>query len=85
MQVANPPYPRALNYHKFCETKEDFNRVYGLSLCGIDPVILIDRMIIDVDWLLAYILRRVKGTIKIKHVHLELYEDIMALHKKLHH
>ena len=32
-----------LNFTKFCETKEDFNNIYGLLLEGIDPAILTDK------------------------------------------
>ena len=57
-----------LNFAKFCETKEDFHNIYGLWLEGIDPAVLTDRLISDVDWMLVYKVPRVKGKIKLKHV-----------------
>ena len=79
-----PPYPRVLNFAKFCETKEDFNNIYGLSLEGIDPIVLTDKLISDVDWLSVYKVPRVKGKVKLKHVRPELYDDCMRLHQKVH-
>ena len=61
-----PPYPRALNITKFCKTKEDFNLIYGLSLEGIDPVVLTDKLISDIDWFFIYKLPKVKGKVKLK-------------------
>ena len=47
-----PPYPRVLNLAKFCKRKDDVNLIYGLSLEGIDPVVLrTDKLISDIDWL----------------------------------
>ena len=40
-----------MNFTKFYETKEDFNLLYGLSLEGIDPLVLIDQLISDIDYL----------------------------------
>ena len=79
-----PPYPRVLNFVMFCETKEDFNLVYGLSLKGIDPAMLTDKLISDINWLSVYKVPRVKGKVKLKHVQLELYDDCMRLHQKVH-
>ena len=72
-----------LNFTKFCETKEDFNLLYGLSLEGIDPVVLTYKLISDIDWLLVYKVPKVKGKVKLKHVRLELYDDCMRLHQKV--
>ena len=44
-----PPYPRVLHFAKFYETKEDFNHVYGLSLEGIDLVVLTNKSISDIE------------------------------------
>ena len=75
-----------LNFAKFCKTKEDFHNIYGLSLEGIDPAVLIDRLISDVDWMLVYKVPRVKGKGKgkLKHVRPDLYDDCMRLHQKVH-
>ena len=68
----------------FCETKEDFNLIYGLSLEGIDPAVLTDKLISDIDWQPVYKVPRVKDKVKLKHVWLELYGDSMRLNKKVH-
>ena len=73
-----------LNFTKFCETKEDFNLLYGLSLEGIDPAVLTDKLISDADWLSVYKVPRVKGKVKLKHVRPELYDACMTLHQKVH-
>ena len=59
-----PPYPRVLNFAKFYETKEDFNQKYGLSLEGVDPVVLTNKLISG----LVYKVTRVKDKVKLKHV-----------------
>ena len=41
-----------LNFAKFCETKGDFHNIYGLSLEGVDPAVLSDKLISDVDWMM---------------------------------
>ena len=79
-----PPHRMVLNPAKFCETKEDFNHVYGLSLEGIDPTMLADKLISDIDWLSCYKVPRVKGKVKLKHVRPELYDDCMRVHQKVH-
>ena len=73
-----------LNFAKFCETKEDFHNIYGLSLEGIDPAVLTDRLISDVDWMSVYKVPRVKGKVKLKHVRPDLYDEYMRLHQKVH-
>ena len=73
-----------LNFTKFCETKEDFNLIYGLSLEGIDPAVLIDKLTRDIDWLSVYKVPRVKGKVKLKHVWSKSYDDCMRLHQKVH-
>ena len=73
-----------LNFAKFCETKQDFNLIYGLSLEGIDPVVLTDKLISVIEWLSVYKVPRVKGKVKLKHVRPELYDDCMRLHQKVH-
>ena len=78
-----PPYPRVLNFAKFCETKEDFNHVNGLSLEGIDPTMLTNKLISDMDWLSIYKVPRVKGKVMLKHVWPEFYDDYMRLHQKV--
>ena len=57
-----------LNFAKSCETKEDLNHIYGLSLEGIDPALLTDKLISDIDWLPVYNVTRLKGNVKLKHV-----------------
>ena len=42
-----------LNFAKFCETKEDFHNTYGLSLEGVDPAVLSEKLISDVDWMIV--------------------------------
>ena len=64
--------------------KKDFNHLYGLSLEGIDPVVLIDKLFSDIDWLSIYKVPRVKGKVKLKHVRPELYDDCMRFHHKVH-
>ena len=73
-----------LNFAKFCETKEDFHNIYGLSLEGVDPTVLSDKLISDVDWMTVYTVPRVKGKVKLKHVRADLYDDCMRLHQKVH-
>ena len=51
---------------------------------GIDPVVLTDKLISDIDWLSVYKVPRVKGKVKLKHVRLELYNNCMRLHQKEH-
>ena len=69
-----------LNFAKFCETKEDFHNTYGLSLKGVDPAVLSDKLISDVDWMTIDTVPRVKGKVKLKHVRADLYDDCMRLH-----
>ena len=76
--------PRVLNFAKFCETNEDCNHVYGLSLEGIELAFLTHKLIRDMDWLLVYIVPRVKGKVQVKHVRLELYDNCMRPHLKVH-
>ena len=38
-----------LNFANFYETK-DFNHVYGLSLEGIELVVLTNKLSSDIDW-----------------------------------
>ena len=78
-----PPYPMVLNFANFYETK-DFNHVYGLSLEGIELAFLTHKLIRDMDWLLVYIVPRVKGKVQVKHVRLELYDNCMRPHLKVH-
>ena len=68
-----------LNFAKFCETKEDFNLLYGLSMEVVDPAVLTDKFIFDADSLSVYKVPRVKGKVKLKHVRPELYDDCMTL------
>ena len=49
-----PPYPRVLNFPNLRKIKEDFNHLYGLSLEGIDPTVLTNKMTTDVEWLVVY-------------------------------
>ena len=79
-----PTFPGVLNFTKFCEIKDEFNLIYGLCLEGIGPVVLTDKLISDIDWLLVYKVPRVKGKVKVKHVRLELYDNSMRLHQKVH-
>ena len=72
-----------MNFAKFCETKEDFNHIYGLSLEGIDPEVLTKKLISDIDWLSVYKVSNAKGKVKLKHVRTELYEDL-RFHQKVH-
>ena len=44
-----PPHHRVLNFAKLCETKEYFNNIYDLSLESIDPAVLIEKMVTNVD------------------------------------
>ena len=60
---------------------EDLNIIYGLSFVGIDPAMLTNKLITNIDWLSVYKVRR---KVKIKHVHPELYEDCVMLHQKVH-
>ena len=46
-----PPYPRMLNFAKFCKRKEDINNIYDLLLEVIDSAILKGKLTSDVDWL----------------------------------
>ena len=73
-----------LNFAKFCETKEDFNLVYGLPLEGIDPAMIIYELVSYIDWLSVYKVPRVKGKMNLKHVRPELYYDCMRLQQKVH-
>ena len=73
-----------MSFTKFCERKEDFNLIHGLSLDGIDPAVLTDKLICDADWLSVYKVPRVKGKVKLKHVRPELYDDYMPLHQEVH-
>ena len=73
-----------LNFAKFCETKEDFNLVYGLPLEGIDPAMIIYKLVSYIDWLSVYKVPRVKGKMNLKHVRPELYYDWMRLQQKVH-
>ena len=61
-----PPYPRVLNFQTFYEMKEDFNHVYGLSLEGLNPLVLTNKMITNVKWLSVYKVTKVKDKVKIK-------------------
>ena len=45
-----------------------FNLIYGLSLEGIDLVVVTDKLISDAERLLVYKVPRVKGKVKLKHV-----------------
>ena len=38
-----------LKFAKFCEIKENFNNIFGLSLEGIEPAILTNKLISDLD------------------------------------
>ena len=51
---------------------------------GINPVVLTDKLISDIDWLSVYKVPKVKGKVKLKHVRPELYDDYMRLHQKVH-
>ena len=55
-----------------------------MSLDGIDPVMLTNKLINVIDSLLVYTVTRVKDKIKLKHVRPKLYEDCMRLHQKEH-
>ena len=79
-----PPYSRVINYSRFCQTEEEFHATYGLSLVGIDPAILTDKMISDVDWLSVYKVPRATGKVKVKHVRPELYDQCMVMHQKVY-
>ena len=66
-----------------CSPKEDFNHVYGLSLEGIERVVVTDKLISDIDWFSVYKVPRVKGKVMLKHVWPEFYDDYMRLHQKV--
>ena len=69
-----------LNIAKSCETKEDFQNVFGLSPEGIDPIVLPDKLIIGIDWLSVYKVTKVKVKVKLKHVCFVLSDECMRLH-----
>ena len=60
---------------------EDLNIIYGLSFVGIDPAMLTNKLITNIDWLSVYKVRR---KVKIKHVHVKHYKKYMMLHQKGH-
>ena len=77
------PYTKVINYNQFCQTMDDFHRVYGLSLKGINLPNLNDKVITDVDWLSVFKVMRVRGKVKIEHVRPELYDRCTTLHRKV--